>query len=139
MNIRKTSMAAAIVALAATATVAVASSSTPVLGATAFAPQGGGFGTPHPTAFFSGDDESGYVGHIHWAHWGAATATGTGRRATGPQTTIAIELRAHDLGSCPGSSRRAYRHLSFRQPTHPGGKFGAWHDWAGRHSICSQP
>ncbi len=138
MNIRTTSMAAAIVALAATATVAAASTG-PVLGARAFAPQGGGFGSAHPKAFFNGDDESGYVGHITWHHWGAATATGSGRRATGPQTTIAIELRAHDLGHCPGSSRLAYRHLSFRQPAHPGGKFGAWHDWAGGHSICTMP
>jgi len=139
MNIRKRSMAVAIAALAVGASVAAASSSTPVLGAKAFAPQGGGFGKAHPTAFFNGDDESGYVGHIHWRHWGAATATGSGRRATGPQTTIAIELRANDLGTCPGSSRPAYRHLAFRQATRPGGKFGPWRDWAGGHTICSQP
>jgi hypothetical protein len=139
MNIRKTSMAAVLAAAAVGAGVAAAAPSTPVLGNRAFAPQGGGFGTAHPKAIFNGDDESGYVGHITWHHWGAATATATGRRATGPQTTIPIQLRAHDLGTCPGSKRRAYLHLAFRQQTHPGAKFSAWKDWAGGHSLCTMP
>jgi hypothetical protein len=139
MNIRKTSMVAAIAALAVGASVATAASSTPVLGAKAFAPHGGGFGTVHPKAFFNGDDERGYVGHITWHHWGAATATGTGQRALGPQSSVPVQLRAHDLGTCPGSSRRAYRHLEFRQITKRGGTFGPWHDWAGGHTICTLP
>ena len=138
MRITKTLTALALVVSAGAATAVAMPPLEPVLGAKAFAPKGGGFGTAYPTSFFNGDDERGYVGHIHWSNWSSSTAIGSGRRATGPQTTVAIQPRAHDLGTCPGSQRPAYRHLAFRQRTRSG-KFGPWHDWAGGHSICSQP
>ena len=125
------------------AVLAMTASTTPVLGSAAFAPHGGGFGRPHPASFFNGGDPSGYVSKIRWTHWGSATADGTGRNAIfrpegGYYAQLAvIELRASDRGHCPGSDRLAYRQLTFRVPSRPGGRLGPWRRWSGAKSICA--
>ncbi len=145
MGIRQAGLAGTLVAVLAAGATVAAAGSTPVLGAKAFAPEGGGFGKAHPKSIFNGDDQDGYVGSITWTHWGSETADGTGRKPIfktggGYYSQMAkAQLRATDLGPCPGSTVMAYRHLDFRVPTRPGGKLGAWKHWAGGHSICTMP
>jgi hypothetical protein len=145
MGMKQTLASATAITALAGATVALAGGTAPVLGGKAFAPHGGGFGTAHPASFFNGDDQSGYVGHIAWTHWGAAVADGVGRNPIfkphgGYYTQLAkIDLRAEDLGACPGSTRPAYRKLEFREPKVPGGVPGPWKSWSGSGTICSFP
>jgi hypothetical protein len=119
--------------------------SPPVLGAKAYAPNGIGFGTAHPKQFHNGGDPSGLVTKIAWKHWGASSAYGTGKNALfrpegGYYSKLAtVKLRAYDLGTCPGSQRRAYRRLKFRAPEKPGGKLGQWRSWSGAKTICVAP
>ncbi len=48
-----------------------------------------------------------------------------------------IQLRAQDLGQCPGGNgRAAYQKLYVREPHKPGGKLGKWHAWSGKKTIC---
>jgi hypothetical protein len=114
-----------------------------VLGSMAFAPNGWGWGTSKPKSIFNGGDPSGMVTHIHWRSWGGPTAIGFGRNPIfkpkgGYYGRLAkIELRAEDIGSCKG--RAAYRQLSVRVPSHPGGKLGPWRPWSDAASICSAP
>jgi hypothetical protein len=119
--------------------------SPPVLGAKAYAPNGTGFGTAHPKQFHNGGDPSGLVTHIAWKRWGTSSASGTGKNALfKPEggyyaTPATIKLKAYDLGTCPGSKRRAYRRLKYRVPDKPGGELGPWRSWSGPGTICKAP
>ncbi len=134
---------AALIAGALAAPSLAAGGSGVVLGSKAFAPNGWGWGTSRPKSIFNGGDPSGMVTHIRWRSWGGPAATGFGRNPIfkpkgGYYRRLArVELRAEDIGSCKG--RRAYRQLSVRAPSHPGGKLGHWQSWAGATSICSAP
>jgi hypothetical protein len=116
-----------------------------VLGSRSFALNGAGFGTAHPSRIFNGGDPSGLVSHIHWAHWGASVATGRGLNSIFKPSggyysqLVTIELRASRLGHCTAGGPLAYRRLSFRAPSHPGGKLGPWTLWSGTPTICSSP
>ena len=138
MRITKTLTALALVVACRRRTAVAMPPLEPVLGAKAFAPRAEASAPPTRPRSSTATTNAATSATSTGATGSSATAIGSGRRATGPQTTVAIELRAHDLGSCAGSQRRAYRHLAFRQRTRSG-KFGPWHDWAGGHSICSQP
>lgn len=123
---------------------ATAARQVPVLGSKAFEPGNSdrGFGRAHPKRIFNGGDPSGLITHIHWTHWGAATAHGWGKtyifRPQGGYYPKAVraELRANRLGHCTPTSRLAYRHLAVREPRKPGGRLGPWFSWSGRSSIC---
>jgi hypothetical protein len=109
--------------------------STPVLGKKGLMPYGTGWGTAHPREIFNGGAPSGSVGRIRWRHWGAATATGSGRAPTYKPgggyyaKRVRVQLRATRLGRCPGGHRRAYTRLIVREQTKPGGPFGEWFAW----------
>jgi hypothetical protein len=147
---RKTSSLAAALVVLISILIAVAgpaggATQRPVLGGKAYAPHGSGFGTARPREIFNGGDPSGLVTSIRWRSWGGKSAFGSGRgsifRPEGgyyPQQ-VTIKLWAHGLGHCPGSTRRAYRRLSFRSPDRPGGPLGPWRSWSGSRTICSFP
>ena len=112
-----------------------AAAATPVLGKKGLMPYGKGWGTAHPRTIFNGGAPSGSVSNIRWRHWGAATATGSGRapqyRPSGGYYAkrVRVQLRATRLGRCPGGHRRAYTRLIVREQTRPGGPFGDWFAW----------
>jgi hypothetical protein len=115
-----------------------------VLGAKGFAPGGDGFGTVQPADIYNGGDPSGHVSQIRWAGWGSNTAFGTGMswifKPSGgyyPQPVV-VQLRADRLASCAPGGPSAYRRLSVREPSVPGGPLGPWVDWSGGN-ICSFP
>jgi hypothetical protein len=134
------------VALVAIALIAVAPASggsgRVVLGNKKFAPHGNGFGSYRPRDIFNGGDPSGHAFDITWRRWGSAVATGFGKnpifRPGGGYFAqpARIELRAYDVGHCPGSTQLAYRQLKARVPARPGGKLGPWFRWAGAKTIC---
>lgn len=118
---------------------------TVVLGAKSFAPHGDGFGTVQPSDIFNGGDPSGHVSQVHWTGWGSSTALGTGMssifKPSGgyyPQL-VQVQLRADQLGTCAPGGPPAYRRLSAREPSVPGGPLGPWMDWSGTGNICSAP
>jgi hypothetical protein len=106
-------------------------------------PSGYGFGTAAPGAIFNGGDPSGLVTHIDWTSWGQSVAAGRGLNAIFmPQggyyaQLVTIQLRAYDLGRCTPLGPLAYRRLSVREPSRPGGPPGPWVPWGGGHgTIC---
>jgi hypothetical protein len=113
---------------------------TVVLGSSAFAPHGAGFGTAHPHRIFNGGDPNGMVSSIHWTGWGSATARGRGLNPIfRPQggyfaQRARVRLRAQRLGRC--GSVPAYTKLYIRFPQWPGGPLGPWWPWAGAKTIC---
>lgn len=113
-----------------------------VLGSSAFAPNGEGFGSSKPRTIFNGGVPSGLVTQIRWRDWGSAHATGVGKNAIyrpggGYYARKAtIHLRASRRGRCPDSDQPAYLRLRARVPSKPGGKLGRWFDWAGARTIC---
>lgn len=135
--------AALAVALALSAAGPAAASGKLVLGSKSFAPDGWGWGTVKPAALFDGGDPSGSVSRIRWRSWGGSTAVGFGLNPIFKpgggyyRRPARIELRAEDVGRCGG--RRAYRRLSVRVTSHPGGKLGPWRLWAGAASLCGPP
>jgi hypothetical protein len=116
-----------------------------VLGSSAFAPNGQGFGTSKPRTIFNGGVPSGLVTKIRWSHWGSAHATGVGKNAIyrpegGYYARLAtIHLRASRRGRCPDSDQPAYLRLEARVPAKPGGRLGRWFLWSGARTICSFP
>jgi hypothetical protein len=140
---RKRALALALIVAALASAALAAAASGVVLGSKAFAPNGWGWGTKKPARIFNGGDPSGSVTEIHWRSWGGPTAIGFGKNPIfkpggGYYRRLAkIELRAEEIGTCQG--HRAYRRLSVRVPSHPGGKLGHWQLWAGATSICSAP
>jgi hypothetical protein len=114
---------------------AAPAASPPVLGKKGLMPYGTGWGSAHPREIFNGGAPSGSVGAIRWRHWGAATATGSGRAPTYKPgggyyaKRVRVQLRATRLGRCPGGHRRAYTRLIVREQTKPGGPFGHWFAW----------
>jgi len=118
-------------------------SSPPVLGSHDYsAPVGAGFGEIAPRTISNGGDPSGIVVHIHWTGWGRPIAHATGRNAIfrlmgGYFSPLAhVQLRARDLGTCPGHRQRAYRTLEVRAPQWPGGPLGSWFKWSGTEDVC---
>jgi hypothetical protein len=115
---------------------------TVVLGSSAFAPNGDGFGSAHPHRIFNGGDPNGMVSSIHWTGWGRAAAYGRGlnpifRPGGGYFARRArVLLRAQRLGTCGAGP--AYTQLSIRFPQWPGGPLGPWWRWAAARSICRQ-
>lgn len=113
-----------------------------LLGSANFAPNGEGWGTPHPSTIFNGGDPSGLVSHIHWRHWGTQIAIGWGRNAIfkpmgGYYSRLAtIELRASRPSTCVHAGPRTYTHLEARIPARPGGRLGNWFTWSGFQSLC---
>ncbi len=114
------------------------------LGSSSFyAPNSQGFGSVRPIRIFNGGDPSGLVTGITWTSWGGKDALGHGLNAIfRPQggyygKLVRIDLWARDKGTCPGSSRPAYRQLLVREPSHPGGRDGPWVLWSGAHSLCA--
>jgi hypothetical protein len=113
-----------------------------VLGSKSFAPNGSGWGTSRPSSIFNGGDPSGYVDRIHWSRWGGHVARGHGRNAIFRPNggyysrRVRIKLRASHLGRCHKGGPRAYRRLSFRAPSRPGGPLGPWTLWSGKHTLC---
>jgi hypothetical protein len=111
-----------------------------VLGASAFAPHGAGFGTAHPQRIFNGGDPSGTVSAIHWTGWGRPVAQGRGLNPIfAPQggyfaRRARVLLRAGRLGSCGAGP--AYTRLDVRLPQWPGGPLGPWWRWAAAKTIC---
>jgi hypothetical protein len=109
--------------------------SSPVLGKKGLMPYGTGWGSAHPREIFNGGAPSGSVSRIRWRHWGAATATGSGRAPTYKPgggyyaKRVRVQLRATRLARCPGGHRRAYTRLIVREQTKPGGPFGDWFAW----------
>jgi len=136
-------MAVLAVALALALAAPAGASGKLVLGSRSFAPNGWGWGTAEPKALFNGGDPSGSVSSIRWRRWGGPTAIGFGRNPIFKpgggyyRRPAKIELRAEDVGRCDG--RRAYRRLSVRVPSHPGGKLGPWRLWAGASDLCGPP
>jgi hypothetical protein len=104
------------------------------------APNGRGWGTAEPKKLFNGGVPSGLIDHIHWESWGGSTAIGWGRtwiyKPGGGyyNRSVTVKLRAFVIGDCDG--RRAYRHLSVRHPSRPGGKLGPWNPWSGNGNVC---
>jgi hypothetical protein len=82
----------------------------PVLGTKGLMPYGTGWGTAHPREIFNGGAPSGSVSRIRWRHWGAATATGSGRAPTYKPgggyyaKRVRVQLRATRLGRCPAAT-----------------------------------
>ena len=116
-----------------------------VLGSRSFAPSGAGWGHAHPTRIFNGGDPSGLVSNIHWTGWGHSIAIGRGLSSIFkphggyyPQL-VAVELHASNLGRCTAGGPLAYRRLSIRVPSHPGGKLGSPMLWSSAASICTHP
>jgi hypothetical protein len=112
-----------------------------VLGAKNFVRGGEGWGTAQPSMIYNGGDQSGLARDIHWTNWGQPVATGTGLTSIFkpeggyyPQRAT-IALRASDIGTCTPGGPRAYRRLSTRVPTRPGGPLGPWGQWA--KTMCS--
>jgi hypothetical protein len=132
--------------LAASCLAALAGARQPVLGARAFATPGGkGWGRFKPKTIFNGGDPSGLVSGIRWSHWGKRIARGRGRTSIFkprggyyPQL-VPVELKASNLGRCHPGGPLAYRHLSVREPSKPGGRFGRWFAWSGAHTLCKSP
>jgi hypothetical protein len=129
--------------LAAAVSAATASTATVVLGSSAFAaPDGAGWGKPHPSEIFNGGDPSGLVTHIQWSSWGGATASGHGLNAIFKPNggyygkLVTIELHAYDKGRCTAHGPIAYRRLSVREPARPGGPLGPWESWGGSTTVC---
>jgi hypothetical protein len=88
-----------------------------------------GFGKAHPRLFAIANDIITHVSTIHWSHWGATQASGTGTGYWIPAGKPASDARAapakivaFDLGSCHGV--RAYRKLEWWLPSR-GGRFSA--------------
>jgi hypothetical protein len=115
---------------------------TVVLGSSAFAPAGYGWGTAHPHAFHNGGDPSGGVNHIHWRGWGRPVARGRGLNPIFlpgggyyPRPAHVL-LRAQRIGTCPDGTGPAYTRLFLRSPQWPGGPRGPWFAW--RSEICDQ-
>lgn len=136
-------LTAAVISIAGIPSISVAASPTVNLGARAFAgPQGAGWGTPHPSEIFNGGDPSGLVTRIHWSNWGGPVASGVGKNAIfKPQggyykQLATIQLRASDIGRCARNGPLAYRKLSVRVPSRPGGPFGEWVSWSGSKTVC---
>jgi len=146
--LRLTAVAVALAALAATSGLAsprpVSAARAVVLGSKSYPlPSGHGFGTAQPGTIFNGGDPSGLVTHIHWSSWGGSVATGKGLNAIfKPQggyygQLVTIQLRAYDVGRCTPLGPLAYRRLSVRVPSRPGGPPGPWVGWGGgRGTIC---
>jgi hypothetical protein len=137
-------LASVVIAFALITGVSSANAPRVVLGARAFAgPQGVGWGTPRPKEIFNGGDPSGLVTHIAWSTWGGAVATGSGKNAIfKPQggyytQLVTIQLRASDRGRCKPGGPLAYRKLSVRAPTRPGGRLGKWSSWSCAKSLCN--
>jgi hypothetical protein len=115
-----------------------------VIGSKEFqAPIGRGWGTAEPKRLYNGGVPSGDIDHIHWESWGGPTAIGWGRgwiyqpRGGYYDRSVRVKLRALDIGNCAG--QRAYRHLSVRRPSRPGGKLGPWHSWTYRdENLCDR-
>lgn len=135
--------AAVAAALLMVAVSRAASPGTVVLGSSAYAgPTGAGWGKAHPSEIFNGGDPSGLVTHIRWTNWGGAVASGQGLNAiTKPNggyygKLVTIELRAYDKGRCTAQGPVAYRRLSAREPSRPGGPFGPWQAWSGSKTLC---
>jgi hypothetical protein len=114
---------------------AASAGSPPVLGKKGLMPYGKGWGSARPREIFNGGAPSGSVSRIRWRHWGAVTATGSGRAPTYKPgggyyaKRVRVQLRATRLGRCPGGHRRAYTRLIVRAQTKPGGPFGDWFAW----------
>ena len=122
---------------------AASNSRTVVLGSSAFAgSRGAGWGKPHPSEIFNGGDPSGLVTNIRWSNWGGRTAKGRGLtsifRPNGGyyKKLVRIQLRADDKGRCTAHGPMAYRRLSVREPSRPGGPLGAWQSWSGSKTLC---
>ena len=114
-----------------------------VLGAKKFAPNGKGFGHPHPKTIFNGGDPNGLVSKIKWKNWGSSAARGHGKgngfKPGGGYypKPVKVHLRAYKIGTCGHSKRRAYTKMQAQFEKKPGsGKFGKWLDWGGSKSIC---
>jgi hypothetical protein len=114
-----------------------------VLGSKQYRIGGKGWGTMEPKKLSNGGVPSGIIDHIHWKSWGGSTAIGWGRGwIYEPQggyydRSVRVRLRALDIGNCAG--HRAYRHLSVRKPSRPGGKLGPWHSWTYRgENLCDR-
>lgn len=117
----------------------------PLLGSRSFVIDGVGFGTCRPGAINNGGDPSGTVSAINWDAWGPPSVLGSGENPIFmpgggyyPQP-VRAELRATDLGYCPGSNSLAYLQLFIREPSRPGGPDGPWFLWSGAHSLCKFP
>jgi hypothetical protein len=112
------------------------------LGSKDYEPYGKGWGKVKPKTIFNGGDLNGLIKNVHWKSWGGRVARGHGRNSIfKPQGgyyrhPVRIKLKAHALGHCPGSSRRAYRKLSVRVPRKPGGRLRPWLSWSGSATIC---
>lgn len=121
---------------------ATASKRRVVLGSREFAPNGWGFGKPHPKRIFNGGVPSGLVHGIRWKRWGKKVAIGKGLghqyKPEGGYYSkhVVVRMRARRLGRCPGTRVRAYRQLAVSFQDRPGGSFGRWFLWSGAGSIC---
>jgi hypothetical protein len=122
---------------------AAGSSQRVVLGARSYAgPNGAGWGKPHPKRIYNGGDASGLIRHVRWVSWGGAVARGSGLNAIFKphggyyRKLVRIQLRASDLSRCRRRGPLAYRRLSFREPSRPGGPVGHWRLWSGSRTIC---
>jgi hypothetical protein len=114
----------------------------PLLGSRNFHIDDAGFGTCRPVSFSNGGDPSGTVSSITWESWGAPSVLGFGENPIFmpgggyyPQP-VRAELRATDLGHCPGSKSSTYLQLFVREPNRPGGPDGPWFSWSGARSLC---
>lgn len=137
-------MLALVISLVGTVALAAAPAAQVVLGSKAFGVggDGEGFGGAHPRRIFNGGDPSGLVTKITWTSWGGGVATGHGLNAIfAPHGgyypgLVTIQLRAYDIGRCVARGPLAYRKLSVREPSRPGGPPGKWFAWAGAATIC---
>lgn len=135
-----------LLAVALSASRAIAGSATPVLGQWKLTgTYAVGWGTAHPVVIYNGGVPSGKAWDLHWTDWGAEAATAYGvtwlYRPNGgyfakPGT---IELRAYRLGKCKPGGPPAYTRLSVRVAIRPGGSLGHWYAWGGWHTTCRFP
>src|SRR5919197_5239461 len=115
----RSSLCALLVLAACLAVASPASAArSPVLGKKGLMPYGTGWGSAHPREIFNGGAPSGSVSRIRWRHWGAATATGSGRAPTYKPgggyyaKLVRVQLRATRLGRCRGGHRPAHTRLN---------------------------
>lgn len=148
LAVRRLTLGAAVVAAVAGNAVEPASagaasvSTSVVLGAASFAPNGEGFGTARPSVIFNGGVPSGLIRGIRWSSWGGRIARGSGMTSIYKpgggyyRTPVRAKIKAYRIGRCYEGGPRAYLRMKVRVPSYPGGPLGRWFLWSGARRLC---
>lgn len=116
-RVRVVAVVAVTIAALVCSALALASSSTPVLGSAKAFMGGQGFGKVKPKTVFLGGDPTGLFKKLSWKDWGSSTTTGTGSgyypppgKPTADSVKVPVTLIASSIGKCNG--HEAYRKLA---------------------------